>query len=212
MPPLVAQRLGVLSGCAVALTSLGYAVVLTIGLATLPSPDVQIQDPWFTLMELLILALAPAMVAWSVALHARVSAERKPLALASVAFMSLAAVVTCAVHFAVLTLSRDSAFADQDWARRLFSFEWPSVAYALDILAWDFLFPLAALFAAGALEGDDRAVVVRRLLIVSAALAFVGLAGVPIDNLQVRNIGILGYAVLYPLAAAWSVRVFRQVS
>lgn len=208
---LVARRLGVFSGGAVALTSLGYAVVLTIGLATLPSPDVQIQEPWFMLMELLILALAPAMVAWSVALHARASAERKSLALLSVALMSLTAVVTCAVHFAVLTLSRDAAFAGQDWARRLFSFEWPSVAYALDILAWDFLFPLAALFAAGVFEGKGRAAVVRRLLIASAALAFVGLAGVPIDNMQVRNIGILGYAVLYPLAAAWSVRVFRQV-
>jgi len=50
---------------------------------------------------------------------------------------------------------------------------------------------------------------VRRLLFASAALSFVGLAGVPMANMYVRNIGILGYAVLFPVAAALMIFLFR---
>jgi hypothetical protein len=104
-------------------------------------------------------------------------------ALGALAFMSTCAVVTCTVHFAVLTLSRQPAFSGQAWVRDVFSFQWPSVAYALDILARDIFFPFAA-------------------------LAFVGLAGVPLSDMQVRNIGIIGYAVLFPAATALMARIF----
>ena len=33
-----------------------------------------------------------------------------------------------------------------------------------------------------------------------AALAFVGLAGIPMANMNIRNIGIIGYVVLFPIA------------
>ena len=124
--------------------------------------------------------------------------------------MSICAGVTCAVHFAILTLSHHPAFAGQEWAGLVFSFQWPSVAYALDILAWDVFFPLGALFAAAAVQGVGLARVVRGVLYASAALALAGLAGVPLANMQVRNVGIIGYAVLFPIAAALMVGVFRQ--
>jgi len=187
-----------------------YAAVLSIGLLTLPSPDRQIQQPWFALMEILIIAISPATVALAVALHAWVPRERKSLALAGVAFMSMSAVVTCSVHFAILTLSRQSAFASADWARLVFAFEWPSVAYALDILAWDIFFPLGAFFAAAAIQGSGRASAVRSLLFASAVLALVGLAGVPLADMQVRNIGIIGYAVLFPIAAGLLASLFHR--
>ena len=79
-----ARRLGVASGAAVALLCAAHAGVLGAGLLTLPSPAHPVQPPWFTLMELLILAISPAMVALAVALHAWVPPGRKPLALAGV--------------------------------------------------------------------------------------------------------------------------------
>jgi len=54
----------------VALLCAAYAGVVAIGLLTLPSPDHPIQRPWFTLMELLILAIAPAIVCLAVAMSA----------------------------------------------------------------------------------------------------------------------------------------------
>jgi len=203
-------RLTAAAGLGLAVLCLAYAGVLVVGLATLPSPDQPIQDPWFTAMEVLILAIAPAMVAFTVGLHAWVSAERKPLAVLSMCFMCMCAVITSGVHFAVLTLGRHPAFAGSDWATLGFAFRWPSVAYALDILAWDVFFPLAALFAALSVQGSGLAGLVRTMLFASAALAFVGLAGVPLGNMNIRNIGIIGYVVLFPVAAALLACVVRR--
>jgi hypothetical protein len=209
-PSSTSQRLGYIAGMLVAILCLAYAVVLFIGLLTLPSKDQQIQDPWFTLMEVLIIAISPAMVAFTVALRAWVPSDRKEVALLSVVFMAMCSVVTCSVHFAVLALSRQPLFADSQWARPVLSFTWPSVVYALDILAWDFFFPLAALFAALSVQDTILAGRVRGLLLASAGLAFLGLVGVPIANMEVRNIGIIGYAFLFPVAAALSAVTFRH--
>lgn len=65
-----ARRLGVVSGYAVATLCVVYVFVLALGLLLLPSPDQQIQQPWFFLMELLILGIAPAMVSMTIAIHA----------------------------------------------------------------------------------------------------------------------------------------------
>jgi len=200
------------SGFLVALLSVAYALVLVVGLATLPTPAHSIQDPWFTLMELLILAIAPAMVVFAVALHAYVPGEHRAVALLSVIFMSLCAVVTCCVHFSILVLSRQPAIAAADWAPLVFGFSWPSLAYALDILAWDFFFPCAAFFAALALGKDSRHGVARMLLFAAALLAFLGLAGVPLENMNIRNIGIVGYVVLFPAAAALVARAQRRTT
>lgn len=203
-------RIGVLAGNAVALLCIAYAVVLGIGLLTLPSPDSPIRDPWFTLMELLILVLAPTMVAFTVGLHAWSPAQRKSCAQLGVVFMSMCALVTCCVHFAVLTLSRQPDFQTGHWQTLVFAFRWPSVVYTLDVLAWDAFFPLAALCAALAIQGSGLAGLARRLLYASAALALVGLAGVPLGNMNVRNIGIVGYVVPFPIATFLLAIVFRR--
>ena len=202
----------VAAASAVATLGLVYVAVLAVGLLTLPSAEQQIQEPCFTLMEILILAIAPAMVALTVALHAWSQPHLKSFALAAVVFMSMCAAVTCTVHFAILTLSRKALFAQSEWSQMVFSFQWPSVVYALDILAWDIFFPLAALFAAAAVHGTGLATGVRTLLYASATLAFVGLAGVPLANMEVRNVGIVGYAVLFPVAAVLLVKVFLRTN
>ncbi|WP_332743067.1 hypothetical protein [Hydrogenophaga sp.] len=203
-------RMGVMAGRAVAVLSLAYAAILAIGLLTLPAPDQPIQNPWFTLLEVLILAIAPAMVALMAAFHAWAPAEGKAMAVLGIAFMGMCAVLTCSVHFAVLTLSPQPAFSTGDWPSLVFAFRWPSVAYALDILAWDVFFPLAAVCAAFSLRGAGLSALVRGLLFASAGFAFAGLAGVPLANMSVRNVGIIGYAVLFPFAAALSAVIFRR--
>jgi hypothetical protein len=193
-----ALRLGVVSGSAVAALCGVYVVILSVGLLTLASPDQQVRQPWFTLLELLILAIAPAIVVLSVALHAWALPDHKSFA------------VTCAVHFAILTLSHHPAFAGKPWSPLIFSFQWPSLAYSLDILAWDVFFPLGSFFAAATVRGSGLARLVRALLIVSAVLALVGLLGVPFANMQVRNVGIIGYAVFFPTASALLAVLFQR--
>jgi len=74
------------------------------------------------------------------------------------------------------------------------------VVYTLDILAWDVFFALSMLFAAPVFKGGRLETTVRILMIISGVLSLAGLIGVPVANMQVRDIGIVGYAVVAPVA------------
>jgi hypothetical protein len=129
-----ARRFGIFSGSATVILLVAYAVTLIVGLASLGSPQEPIGDPMFTILEILIITMMPAMVALMVAVHSWAPMHAKTLSLTSLIFMSLLAGVTCSLHFCILTLSRQPEFAGQSWLPLVFSFEWPSVAYALDIV------------------------------------------------------------------------------
>jgi hypothetical protein len=106
--------------------------------------------------------------------------------LTSVVFMGLLAGLTCVVHFCVLTLSRQPEFAGRPWESLVFPFTWPSVVYALDILAWDIFFPLSMLLA--------------------------GLSGVVAGDMQLRNIGIVGYVGVFLVVAALLAILFYRTT
>lgn len=203
------RRFGFVSAVGVVVLGVMYIVPLVLGFATLPSPDVPFSDPWFSMMEILILLTAPFMVAVAVAIHSWASPGHRALTLASLVFMAIAAGITCAVHFTVLTLSHRADFASLPWLSSLISFQWPSVTYTLDILAWDVFFPLSVLCLVPVFGGDRLRTAIRVLLAVSGVLAAGGLAGVALDDMSVRNIGIVGYAVVYPAAAVLVARLFR---
>lgn len=173
-----------------------YAVTTILGLFSLQSPQDPISDPFFSMMELLIVLIAPLMVISMVAVHAYASSEVKVYSLTALLFMILMAGITSCVHFTVLTVSRQIGAAGLPGASLLFSFTWPSVVYTVDILAWDWFFALSMLFAAPVFRKNRLERTVRGLMIVSGILSLVGLLGVPLANMHVRNIGILGYAVV----------------
>jgi hypothetical protein len=120
--------------------------------------------------------------------------------------------VTCLVHFCILTLSRQPEFAGQEWVPLVISFEWPSVAYALDILGWDVFFPLSMLFAAPVFWGSCLAAWIHVLMIASGVLALAGLSGVVVGDMQLRNIGIVGYVGVFLVVAALLVVLFYRVT
>jgi hypothetical protein len=180
---------------------LAYAVTLTVGFMSLKSPQQPIDDPMLSILEVLIIVMMPMMVALMVAVHAWAPSHAKALSLTAVIFMGLLAGVTCSLHFVILTLSRQVAFASQPWLRLFLSFKWPSVAYALDILAWDFFFALSMFFAAPVFSGSRLATSIRVLMITSGALALAGLSGVVAGDMQLRNIGIVGYLVVFLVVA-----------
>src|SRR5512133_380296 len=114
-----------------------YSVVLILGFLSLKSPQDQIGDPYFTLMELLIILMMPFMVISMIAVHAYATPGAKAYSLTALAFMIIMAAFTSGLHFVILTVSRQIEAAGLVEAPLFFSFQWPSVAYALDILAWD---------------------------------------------------------------------------
>jgi hypothetical protein len=196
-----ARRLGMSSAVGVVLVGAAYAVTLAFGLSSLRSPQQPIGDPFFSILEILILLSAPLMVVVMVSVHAWTPPEAKTYSLAALVFMSLLAGITCSVHFVILTVSRQIDSARLPWFPLLLSFKWPSVSYALDILAWDLFFALSMLFAAPVFRGDRLRASIRLLMIVSGVLALAGLSGMVVGDMQLRMIGVVGYAGLFPVVA-----------
>jgi hypothetical protein len=208
-----ARSLGIFSAAATVILLVAYAVTLVVGLLSLKSPQEPIGDPMFTILEILIIVMMPAMVALTVAVHAWVPTHAKTLTLTSVVFMGLLAGMTSIVHFCILTLSRQPEFSGQSWVPLVLSFNWPSVVYALDILAWDIFFPLSMLFAAPVFGGSRLAGWIRVLMIASGVLSLAGLSGVVSGDMQLRNIGIVGYVgVFLVVATLLAVLFYRTTS
>lgn len=197
----IARRLGIFSAVGVVILGVAYAVTLAVGFLSLKSPQQPIGDPMFSILEVLIIVMMPAMVALMVAVHAWAPSHAKALSLTAVVFMGLLAGMTCSLHFVILTLSRQATFAGQSWLPLFLSFRWPSVAYALDILAWDVFFALSMFFAAPVFGGSRLATSIRVLMISSGVLALAGLSGVVAGDMQLRNIGILGYVGVFLVVA-----------
>jgi hypothetical protein len=178
-----------------------YAVTLAAGLLLLPSQKQPVGDPFFSILEILIILTMPLMVALMAAVHIWASPESKAYSLTALVFMGLTAGLTCSVHFVILTLGRQPAFTALSWLPLFLSFQWPSVAYALDILAWDVFFAVSVLFAAPVFYGSRLAKSIRMLMIISGALSIAGLSGVFAGDMRLRNIGVIGYAGVFPIGA-----------
>lgn len=207
-----ARRLGMVSAVGTVLLTVVYAATLVAGLLSLQSPQQPIGDPSFAFLEILIILMMPVMVALMAAVHAWASPETKVFSLMALVFMGLLAGLTCSLHFVILTVSRQAAFAGLSWLPLFLSFEWPSVAYALDILAWDVFFAMSVLFAAPVFSGNRLATSIRVLLVASGALALAGLSGVIVGDMQLRSIGIVGYAGVFPVVALLLAILFHRAT
>jgi len=190
------RRMGSVAAVAVSFLLIAYLVTLILGFLSLASPLDPISDPYFSILELLIVVIAPLMVIVMIAVHAYASPDARMYSLTALAWMILLAGITCSVHFVILTVSRQIAAAGFQWYSLFFSFEWPSVVYTLDILAWDVFFALSMLFAAPVFSTGRLEKTVRILMLVSGVLSLAGLIGVPLADMSIRNIGIIGYAVV----------------
>ena len=175
-----------------------YAIAALLGLLS-KSPQDPIGDPFLSIMALLLVLLAPFMVACMVAVHAYASPELKVYSLTALAFMILVAGITSSVNFAVLTVSRQTEAAGSSWLPLFLPYKWPAVAYALDILAWDWFFALSMLSAAPVFKEGKLERIVQILMIVSGVFCLVGLIGVPFAGVPALSVGIIGYGVVAPV-------------
>lgn len=180
------------------LIGIAYLVVTSGGFLSLNSPDEPIGDPYFTTMELLTILIAPLMAFSMLAVHLHASEKYRLYTLFAACSMFVMASITSCVHFVVLIMSHQLDIPAIENMGMFFSFKWPSVVYILDILAWDWFFALSMLFAAPVFHTGKKEKVIRTLMVISGILSLIGLAGVPLGDMQIRNIGIIGYAVLAP--------------
>jgi hypothetical protein len=194
-----ALRVGGMGASFLVLLTLAYAVITVLGLLSLKSSQQPFPDPYFALMEGLIIIMAPVLVLVLAVVHVYAPHERKIYSLTALALILACAIITSVVHFVLLTVGRQPALTSVPWMRLFFSFTWPSVVYTLDILAWDWFYGLALLFAAPVFSGGRAEMALRVLLLLSGALSLAGLLFLPFDNINLRLIGVFGYAGLAPV-------------
>ncbi|MGV3503720.1 MAG: hypothetical protein ACO1O1_08420 [Adhaeribacter sp.] len=190
-----------------------YLIITVLGFISLRSPDEQIGDPFFTLMEILILLIAPSAAVSLIGIHFCSSPKNRIFSFISLSFMLLVVGISSCVHFAMLTLSHQPEFNEIPAVGLVFSFQWPSVFYALDILAWDWFYALSLLFLAPIFKGGGLNKLIKVLIIISGVLCLAGLIGIPLHNMQVRNIGIVGYGVIAPfIFLLMAIKINRNAS
>lgn len=193
------RRLGRWACYAFFVLSLAYVPAMGAGFIANGSLSAPIGDPYLAIMELLILPLAITLVVVLAVLHAYAGPSGKTVSLAALALGSLAAGVTVCVHLVLLTVGRDADTSSLPGYDALLAWHWPSVVYALDIAAWDLLLGSALVLAALAFPGGGLFAFVRRGLLLSGGLCLAGLLGAALGNMDVRNIGIVGYALVLPV-------------
>lgn len=177
-----------------------YAITTLLGFLSLESPQNPIGDPYVSIMEILIVPLTLLYVISMVAVHAYATTETKPYGLIALCLMVLVSGISSSVHIVALTVGSQIGAAST-WGSLIVSWKWPSVVYALDILAWDWFFAISILSASLVFRRKQRLEKsIRKILVVSGVLSLAGLIGIPTGNMQIRNVGIIGYAVVSPAA------------
>jgi cytochrome bd-type quinol oxidase subunit 2 len=109
-----ARKLGLISAVGTVLLIAAYLAALVAGVLSLSSSDQPIGDPWFSLLEILIILLIPFMVALTVAVHAWAPTETKVFSQLALLFMAMLALLTCSVHFVILSVGHQPAFSAPD--------------------------------------------------------------------------------------------------
>lgn len=176
-----------------------YAVVMGMGFGSMGNLADPLPDPYLAVAEALILLMAPAMVVLMAAVHACAPAHLRLYSLLAFGWMLVTACLTMMVHVVGLVVARRIDPAEMSGYDRLFGYAWPSLLYAVDVVAWDLLLGLSLACAALVFRGG-RHRAVRRALLLSAALCLVGFVGPAIDVMAWRGLGILGYVVVFPVA------------
>jgi uncharacterized membrane protein len=194
---MVAGRIGAWAALGLFLNGTAYLVVLVIGIASYGWRP--IADPVLAIMEALTLVAAPAVVVLMAAVQAFVLAERRVYGQLALAFSTVFAGLTSAVHFVELTATRQRGSA---------GILWPSPAYAIELLAWNLFLGLALLFAGAALAAIAPSAV-RRGLLLAGGLCVAGTLGPVVGNMRLQLVGVFGYAVVLPVVCLLLARFFR---
>jgi hypothetical protein len=199
------RRVGLYAAIAVVVIVVIYVSTGFVGVVARPPHlrTLQQVDPYLAILEYLIILAAIALVVLLSAIYAYALPDRKTYALAALAFIIIFATLTCSVHFAALTIVRrvESQWP-QEFSRQL-SFaeggQWPALALAVELLAWDFFFGLAMLFAAPVFRGGRLENSVRSTMTLSGVLCVLATLGPITSDMRIPYLGIAGYAFVLPV-------------
>jgi len=201
------------SATAVVAILIVYVTTGLVGLAARP-PDphpLRQVDPYLAILEFLIILVAPALVVLMAAVYAYAAPDRKIFGLAALAFITVFATLTCGVHFVCLSAGRQiESSALPEISRQLSVQEWPSLALAVEFLAWHFFFGLSMVFASLVFGGSRLHSYVRASMMMSGTLCVLSTLGPLTGEMRIPWLGIVGYGFMLPVACGFLAVLFRR--
>src|SRR5678815_585100 len=168
-----------------------------------------LKEPYLAIAEVMTLVSAPLLILLMVAIHECAPQSAKVFSLTALAWILLLAGSTVIVHFVNLTLWRQISDQQKIDYVRFLGWEWPSMMFAIELVAWHLFFGLSMFFAAFAFKGVGKEKIVKQGLIITGILCIVGLIGPVIGDLKWRMMGIFGYGILFPIICVYIARVFK---
>jgi hypothetical protein len=201
--------IGMWSARALCAIGVSYAVTMIIGFAAMGNTSKPLEDPYLAIMEVLILVMAPILVLLAVVVRACAPEGTQTYATTALGWMVLLAGFTMTVHLVQLVVVRRIDPNAIQGFQYLFNWHWPSVLYGVDIVAWDIFFGLALLFAAPVFHASGH-VAVRNGMLIAGAMSVLGIIGPAVNHIALRQIGIVGYAIVWPIVCVPLSRAFRQ--
>jgi hypothetical protein len=186
-----------------------YIFVVIWGISTQNPITNEIQNNIRIIMEILTAFSSMLLFLLTLSIHFLIDEDNHFYSILSIVFMSASMVVTLCVHFISITLSDELIMANQ-FFKYLLSLEWPSVLYALDIVAWDIFFGLSfvALGIGFILSKYDKLTGI--LMIASGFLSLSGIAAIPARVMEIRFIGVFGYTVLPVAVCIFFIKSLRK--
>lgn len=186
-----------------------YAVTMVIGFAAMGNLSKPLVDPYLAIMEVLILVMAPILVLLFAIIHACAPDGTKTYSITALGWILLMAGFTMTVHLVQLTVVRHIDPTAIQGFHYLFDWQWPSVLYGVDTVAWDIFFGLALLFAAPVFHASGH-MAVRNGMLIAGAMSVIGIIGPAVNHIGLRQIGIIGYAIVWPIVCLPLARAFAQ--
>lgn len=173
-------------------TGIFYFITVIYALLTLDPITHEITSVSKLLMEILTIFSSLFLLLFTVSFFSKYGWNYDGV-LASM-FMGLSFLTTLVVHFSSIVLTRSSLISNDIYSS-LLSFSWPSIFYNLDIIAWDILFGLSFIYS-GKFVRKNYDKLIGNLMIVAGLLSLIGIIAIPMNNINLRFIGVFGYVVI----------------
>ncbi|MGB5326522.1 MAG: hypothetical protein WBN40_14035 [Pseudomonadales bacterium] len=194
------NKVGMWSALGMFVVGILYIITVAIGMYSVGFKQ-PIVDPILGIMEALTLVTAPLLVILMSAVHRMAPHDQKTQSLIALAFAILVAGLTVTVHFVGLTVLRQTGME---------GLEWPSIIYAVELLAWDIFLGLSLLFAASVFQGGGLRRNIRTSLTTVGVLCLIGSLGPLTGEMRLQFVAVLGYGVLLPAVWFMIAKYFQQ--
>ena len=185
-----------------------YVGLIAWGIMTQDPETGFIRDSVRILMEIVTMVSAVVLLFFALSIKNWLAPDQRLLAETGVVFMKLLVSLTSIVHFVSITIS-SQIIAVNPLLSPMFSLNWPSLLLSIDILAWDVFFGLAFIFLGLSLRRIKGLALVTILMIFSGFLSLLGLIALPLNNMDIRLIGVFGYTVMPVISCMFLLRKIR---